>query len=288
MKPIKFAYAKIPNMGDLLNEFIMDRVFCVPYKHTRRVWEYELTGIGSFLDNLFYGEEKNSKNPLKRYTKNFLLSTSRTECYTWGTGFIKDVTDSRTRLSRPNVHFMAVRGQKSKESVEKILGHEINPVLGDGGILTPYMFDKPIPKKYKIGIIPHFREQDCPQLGYLIKQYPEAHIINLRGEPLQVMQEIAECEIIISSSLHGLILADAFRIPNMRIYLTDAPKGTGFKFDDYYSAYGLDVPARIISSEKDVPNINELIDNYQVTDEMVKTMQNGMYDCLNTHLKNRN
>lgn len=45
------------------------------------------------------------------------------------------------------------------------------------------------------------------------------------------------CKCILSSSLHGLIFADALGIPNRRIVLSDEIIGGDLKFDDYYSVY---------------------------------------------------
>ena len=53
MKPVKLAYSKIQNAGDLLNEYIFERVFQVPYIRSTEIWEYEVTGIGSFLNVLW-------------------------------------------------------------------------------------------------------------------------------------------------------------------------------------------------------------------------------------------
>jgi pyruvyltransferase len=41
--------------------------------------------------------------------------------------------------------------------------------------------------------------------------------------------------VILSSSLHGLILADAYEIPNKRLVIGNRLLGSDFKFMDYYS-----------------------------------------------------
>ena len=52
-------------------------------------------------------------------------------------------------------------------------------------------------------------------------------------------EDIDKCDFILSSSLHGIIVADSFNIPNAWIYLTDKVIGKGFKFHDYFSAIGI-------------------------------------------------
>ena len=287
MKRIQFAYMKIPNMGDLLNELLMERVFKAEYVNTTRVPDFEITGIGSFLDSLFEGPMTREKNGIKSELRHFLYMHTYTHCYTWGTGFITDVSDKMTGLSRNNVYFMAVRGNKSKACIEKILNKKIDPVLGDGGILASMLFDKSIEKKYPIGIIPHFKEQGCTEMNFILRKYPNAKVINLKDEAMKVIREIAECDVILSSSLHGLIVADSFGIPNIRVYFTDSPMGDGFKFDDYYSAYGVMAPAHRIKSVEDVPEKKHILDSYFISDAMVSKMQKDMYHCMNQYLKNR-
>ena len=73
---------------------------------------------------------------------------------------------------------------------------------------------------------------------------------------------------VLSSSLHGLVAADSFGVPNRHIVLSHKPKGDGFKFDDYYSAYG--VEHRITDlrwAEVCTPEENER--DYRITPDMV-------------------
>ena len=57
-------------------------------------------------------------------------------------------------------------------------------------------------------------------------------------DPLEVIREIATCERIVSSSLHGLVTADAFGIPR-RWQLSERVRGAAFKFRDYAAALGM-------------------------------------------------
>ena len=51
-----------------------------------------------------------------------------------------------------------------------------------------------------------------------------------------VIDQICSCEIIASSSLHGLIVSDAYNIPNCWITLSGKISGGLFKFYDYFSS----------------------------------------------------
>lgn len=287
MKPLELAYSKVPNMGDLLNEYIFERVFSTPFVHSERIWRYEVTGIGSFLDMLFTGPEVEKNKFKSLITHALFYDRCKQTCYTWGTGFISDFTERRTGLIRNNVEFLALRGKLSQKCVEKVIGKTISPLLGDGGILTPMLFEENIDKKYKVGLIPHFREKNSNLVEVIKQAVPGIHVIDLQEEPMNVIRDIASCEILYSSSLHGLVLADAFRIPNIRIHLSDAPLGGTFKFDDYYSAYGIEAPAVEIEGVESVPSINDIIDKYKITDSMVKKMQDDLYFSMKKVLSER-
>jgi hypothetical protein len=69
---------------------------------------------------------------------------------------------------------------------------------------------------------------------------PPATIIDVTRPPLEVIAAIAGCERIISSSLHGIVVADAFGLPR-RWETFDRVQGRGFKFHDYSSALGLKI-----------------------------------------------
>ena len=270
-KSLNVYYAKVPNMGDLLNVAIIERLF--GYKvHRHTFLTGELSAIGSGL-----GQFTLRDNPFMAMAERIsgFLFPSVT---IWGTGFVC-YKQKDTPFYRRNMKFAAVRGELSKKRVENILGRKMDIPTGDAGILASYLLPEPLEKKYSVGIIAHYKEQDEPIFQQLMNAYPNSLFIDVRQTPDAVIHQIASCECIISSSLHGLIIADSLYVPNIHIKVSDKLLGDGFKFDDYYSAYGLEHPMLDLNKE-DMPTLEWVKAHYPITKEMVDTMKQDMIQAF--------
>ncbi len=232
MQELKTYFITYPNMGDALNILIFEKVF--GYTPVRRTpISCDISGIGSGLGKFCYAD-KTWLRLAEHVTGKIFRKT-----YIWGTGFL-EYRDADRPFFRQNMIFCATRGELSKKRAEKLLGKELDIPTCDGGILASELVDGDIEKKYKVGIIPHIKEQKEPEFQALHKQFEDSVIIDLLEDPLEVVKTMASCEYIISSSLHGLIVADSFHIPNIHVKVTNNMMGDGFKFDDYYSGYGIE------------------------------------------------
>jgi len=264
---LKVYYANVPNMGDKLNVAIIERLF--GYKVQQHTFlTGELSAIGSGL-----GQFTLRDNPLVAAAERMagLLFPKVT---VWGTGFVcykgKD-----NPFYRRDMRFAAVRGELSKQRVEKLLGRKLDIPTGDAGILASYLLKEPVEKKYQVGIIAHYKEQEDPIFLKLTESYPQSLFIDVRQTPDVVIRQIASCECIISSSLHGLIIADSLGIPNIHIKVSDKLLGDGFKFDDYYSAYKLKHPVINIKQDN-FPTLEWVKEHYPITKDMVENAKRNM------------
>jgi len=260
-KTINLYYKKLPNMGDLLNPLIVKEVFGFESKHNTFL-TCEMSGIGSGLES-FLLADKFTKRAAQKLTAPFLG-----EVHIWGTGFIRE-NINESYFYRKNTNFHAVRGELSKAKVERIIGRKLNIPTGDAGLLADRLVKRKLTKKYSVGVIPHFREQDNPIFAQIKSMHPNSIMIDLRDDPVTVVEQIAECDVIISSSLHGLIVADAFGVPNVHIVVTDNLKGDGFKFKDYYSSFNVEYRPINLNNEP-IPTVKDVIDRYQITEAMVE------------------
>jgi pyruvyltransferase len=134
-------------------------------------------------------------------------------------------------FSKANV--LALRGSLTLERTNI----KNNILLADPGLIAIDLIDTFIKKEYKVGVIAHYVDKD------LIARDDEL-VINVFDPIEKVLHDIASCESIISSSLHGIIVADSLGIPRM---WKENKKiiGNGFKFYDYASSIGQDLTPNV-------------------------------------------
>jgi pyruvyltransferase len=123
-----------------------------------------------------------------------------------------------------------VRGPLSRQKVLDA-GGDCPAIYGDPALLLPLFWDEAA-KVHDVGFIPHYI--DAPHVK------TDMFTIDVLGNPREVTRQITQCRTIISSSLHGLIVAHAYGIPAAYVKLGNRLFGDGFKFQDYYSSIGLD------------------------------------------------
>lgn len=146
-----------------------------------------------------------------------ILAEANLKSVVWGAGFA-----NYGESIDPFIDVRLVRGNLTKE----VLGKGV-PV-GDPAILLPYYYVPTTEKKHDIGFIPHWKDVDVAlETGY--------HVINPLQPVKDLIEELNSCHAIISTSLHGLILADAYGIKNCWFSFGTDIGGDGFKFHDYYS-----------------------------------------------------
>lgn len=160
-----------------------------------------------------------------------ILKCADANTVVWGSG----ATSEQMSLTMPPKRICAVRGPKTRQLVVAA-GQECPDVYGDPALLLPRFYDKPVEQTHDIGIIAHYVDQQHPWLRYAEEQ--GASIINILGNIHRVVDEVRACKLIASSSLHGMILADAYGIPSAWLEFSKNVAGGGFKFRDYFASVG--------------------------------------------------
>jgi pyruvyltransferase len=157
-----------------------------------------------------------------------IISRARDTSIVWGTGSFG--TEQISQLSK-GATYHAVRGPLTRQLLKNadIVAPE---VYGDPALLTPLLFTGPKTKTHDIGIVLRWSEKDwtAKKVGDGVK------IIDLGSSDVeQTLNEILSCRRIVTSSLHGLIIADSYGIPNAYL-ASETPKGGIFKYLDYFAS----------------------------------------------------
>lgn len=231
MKPIRLFWcrgsgrdnAAQQNFGDYLSADIVELVSGRKVEHAS-IRRADMIAIGSVLNR----EKKAKTWGLPR------------KLHIWGTGS----GDPKDEFSSRH-YFHAVRGQKC---LNQIKGTKTKPVLGDPGLLSSSLVNKPSTKRIRVGVIPHIRHRDSAVVDELLSNIPGAKVIDVFSPVKQVLSEIASCDFVLSTSLHGLIVADSYGVPNQWL-TTGRCASWEYKFQDYYSSFGLQDPAPLTTEE---------------------------------------
>jgi pyruvyltransferase len=227
------------NFGDELNPYIISHLSACEVNQII----IPLSGfkyIMSSLRGIYHGQFSIREIPVlikQFFINDFIVSIGSilslidcSTCNVWGTGII-----SNEDIIKPAI-FHAVRGKYTQNRLHK-LNLPIPDVIGDPALILPLIYKSEVPKKYKLGIIPHFSHFNfCRE----IFNDDEIFIIDLTESVEFVIDQINSCEYTISTSLHGLIVSHVYKIKSLWFVYNEKPL-TGFdvKFFDYFSSVNI-------------------------------------------------
>lgn len=162
------------------------------------------------------------------YAIGSILGFIRQDAIVWGSGILSPDWSYRLYIKHSNLDIRAVRGPKTAKVLRSV-GKNVPAVFGDPAILMPYVYQPAQQdKKYPVSFIPHF--SDKTPLS------PNIHRIEIQTRNYQsVINQIAASELVISSSLHGIILAETYGVPAV-LLLHDYQNS--FKYEDWYLSTG--------------------------------------------------
>lgn len=149
-----------------------------------------------------------------------------------------------------------VRGYNTRD---QLLGQGIgSEVFGDPGLCLPRLYKKQAVIFYSFGVLPHYIDYNSVEVDdNILKINPTQHVLN-------VVDNITSCNFIISSSLHGLIVAHAYGVPAVWVEFSDRVVGNGYKFRDYYT----------LSMVRNKPKAINLRNESFITKEMIRERVN--------------
>lgn len=243
----------VPNFGDVLSSLVVAHVSGRPVKHTgpKRA---ELWAIGSLMHVLRRNREDLAVRPV-----------------VWGTGqlghVMRDVVD--------HVDIRLLRGPLGAA----LLGVEARR-FGDPGLLVKDVLGAGPERQEMIGLVPHHTQVDDPLIRAALKAEPRLKMID-PGQPCEeVCMEIASCAHVVSASLHGLIVADAYGVPSTWLH---PGAQSHFKYYDYAASVGrtLPLPLRLEDLGAALPGLNDRLEY----EDGIAACQSALYETFPAHLR---
>ena len=165
-----------------------------------------------------------------------LIQTAREGDVIWGTGL--NGGKAEMQHAPKHLHVYATRGPISREFLRR-RGYDVsrvNHVFDPANLLVHLFSDEIEAMRRHIGnppkdfiLIPHFRDDQV--MRKLYPQY-EKQIVSPDTPFLEMVSRILRSELVVSSSLHGLIVAETLGIP--AVWHRPLMGENEFKFHDYY------------------------------------------------------
>jgi len=199
-------YAKQPNFGDSINPWFWSKNLNIDFEDES---DELFVGIGTLLSHHLPTD----------YRLIHIMGS--------GTGYGKSLPNIQDNW---RVHF--VRGPMTATA----LGLPANAAITDPAVLlhelTPPQSSRDIP----CGFMPHM-SCDSPRMKKLV-EHSGIQYISPSDDPATIIDRISRCDRLISSAMHGAILADSLRVPWYPVS-TSKQNILEFKWHDWFQSMGI-------------------------------------------------
>jgi hypothetical protein len=234
---IPLWWAKGPNQGnfgDILNPYLVEKI-------SGNVPRFDQRGTGM----LAIGS---------------VIKFAKKNTWVWGTGCSR-----RSDFVVPDARYQAVRGPITREIIRKSGGY-CDTIYGDPALLLPEIYNPKIRKEHRLGYIPHYIHQNE-------ELQTDAHTIDILRSSYEdieaFVRELNSCEAVICTSLHAIIVANAYGIPaRWATFQSSENKvaGDDMKFEDYFLSVGMPVQKPFDLSE------TRVLDSKRILQQMDKSV----------------
>jgi predicted GH43/DUF377 family glycosyl hydrolase/glycosyltransferase involved in cell wall biosynthesis len=199
------------NVGDIASKLFVEMLSGVECRPPRKN-ERKLLSIGSILQNAAEGD------------------------VVWGSGIKGTAEGFKHPVRELEVH--AVRGPLTVDFLRRqgIAVPQIKELF-DPGCLIPHLYAEELravsPRQRNLCVIPHYKDH-----LFLEQQHPELadSFLSVDAMPLDFVKDMLGVELVVSSSLHGIIFAEALGIP--ALWLAPVNGEDELKYYDYYYGTG--------------------------------------------------
>lgn len=221
----RLFWYKLQNFGDTLTPVVFGHFARQPWERARRNDTGKILGIGSILWAL------------------------REDDVVLGSGALLPESIHVPKSAR----FVQVRGPLTR----RVIGTEasIPEQYGDPALLLPIIYSPVVEKTHECGYLPHYvdktlvwdasrcecngNERHDGKCHYCVRQLGEGgKFIDVQADWKTIVAEVLSCAKIVTSSLHGIICAEAYGIPVVWMRYSNKIIGGEFKFQDHFLGTG--------------------------------------------------
>ncbi|AOY44986.1 hypothetical protein AOT82_2607 [Psychrobacter sp. AntiMn-1] len=263
--PVYYWDSKL-NFGDLVGPYLVSKITAKPILNIKNLKSPGVMAVGSIIQML-----------------------DRKDMVIWGSGLMhKPTTEQAKNLRMYNPKVLSVRGSKTAECLLKI-GIEISnqDAYGDPALILPLFYKPLISETKEIGICPHYKHKADFSKNNVYKK--GLKIIDVQNDMESVVDLIASSKVCISTSLHGLIIAQAYNIPWVWLEIYDDNLyGNDFKFRDFFSTIDQTQVSHVRVKSKDIDNIDYHDIAKKASLPKKRYSEELILECLNNYLNNSN
>lgn len=202
-------------------------------------WWSKKDNVGDYISKVVYDYmlnyySLNANKTVKKTTHlmavGSLIGMYEFDAIVWGSGVhcMNNVRNIYKQCKYRKYDIRLLRGPITSE-ILKSAGYSVPDVYGDPAVIMPLIY-KPnvIEKTYDVSVILHLSQKK-----YEIEQTKSLNYINVETHDFRYfIDEIVKSKLIISSSLHGIILAEAYGVP--AVFLKNGMDNELIKFYDWY------------------------------------------------------
>ncbi len=227
---VNIEHYPLLNVGDTLGPIIVE-------------WMLQKKGI------MINNKVKDTKHLM---TVGSILSMGLFDATVWGSGILNNnvlpIIRKKKKIYNRKLDVRAVRGPLTRDVMLKA-GYTCPKVFGDPAILLPLIYEPlSTEKKYEVSLILHYRTKihnsgEHNKGKYTIEIDDDTilknniKIIDPKTDDYKsFVNDVVTSKLVISSSLHGIILAEAYGIP--AVFLNFGMDDQPTKFEDWYLSTG--------------------------------------------------
>ncbi len=265
-----------PNFGDWIGPLLIQKLFNITCANMiNQEANHIVYTVGSIIQALNHQNHHNIK--------------------IWGSGLMRPlIAENNSALLKKirSSDILALRGKHTFQELSQHMDLDKNYIaFGDPALLLPNIY---FPKYLKLNqkdicIVPHFMHKFY--FFSRVDLMDNFHIVNVQSEPITVINQIISSKICISSSLHGIIIAQAYGIPWVWLKIEDnlltSDEYQDFKFFDFFSVMNNPdhfTQLSIYSQDISVTSLNtisqqaKLMDMPKNFDKLTENFRDFIYD----------